>query len=164
MQRAPCGMVWVLARSAAPSRPTLRGPGAAARQAPLSMGFPRQEHWSGLPFPPPRSLHDPGVEPASPALAGRFFTTEPPGKSQPTEASLIFQSPGNMLPPYPSSHAAAPPPGTPALVPSAVGIVPKWLVAPFSVFLQPSSLIPASTAHPCVCRLPALVSVLTANE
>ena len=117
-----------------------------------------------LPFPPPRSLHDPGVEPASPALAGRFFTTEPPGKSQPTEASLIFQSPGNMLPPYPSSHAAAPPPGTPALVPSAVGIVPKWLVAPFSVFLQPSSLIPASTAHPCVCRLPALVSVLTANE
>ena len=49
---------------------------------PLSMGFPRQECWSGLPFPPPGDLPDPGIEPvspASPALAGRFFTTEPPG-------------------------------------------------------------------------------------
>ena len=49
-------------------------------QAPLSMGFPRQEYWSGLPCPPPGDLPDPGIEPASPALAGRFFTTEPPGK------------------------------------------------------------------------------------
>ena len=47
-------------------------------QAPLSMGVSRQEHWSGLPFPPPGDLHDPGIEPASPALAGEFFTTEPP--------------------------------------------------------------------------------------
>ena len=51
-----------------------------AHQAPLSMGFFRQEHWSWLPFPPPRDLLDPGVELASPALANRFFTTEPPGK------------------------------------------------------------------------------------
>ena len=46
--------------------------------------FPRQEYWSGLPFPPPGDLLDPGIEtssPASPAMAGRFFTTEPPGKS-----------------------------------------------------------------------------------
>ena len=44
---------------------------------------PRQEYWSGLPFPPPRDLSDPGIElasPASSALAGRFSTTEPPGK------------------------------------------------------------------------------------
>ena len=50
-------------------------------QAPLSMGFPRQ-NWSGLPFPPPRDLPGPGIDPSSlisPALAGRFFTTEPPG-------------------------------------------------------------------------------------
>ena len=134
-----------------------------AHQAPLSMGFPRQEYWSRLPFPPPGNPPNPGIEPVSPALAGSFFTTVPPGKSQPTEASLIFQSPGNMLLPYPSTHAASPLPGTPTLVPSAVGIILKWLVAPFSVFLQPSSLIPASV-HPCVCRLPALVSVLTANE
>ena len=49
-----------------------------ACQAPLSRGFSRQENWSGLPFPPPGDLPDPGIEPASlmpPALAGRFFTT-----------------------------------------------------------------------------------------
>ena len=55
-------------------------PRTAAHQAPLSTGFPRQEHWSGLPFLPPGNLPDPGIEPASPALAGRFFTTVPPGK------------------------------------------------------------------------------------
>ena len=49
-------------------------------QASLSMGFPRQEFWSGLPFPPPGNLPNPGIELASSALAGRFFTTEPPGK------------------------------------------------------------------------------------
>ena len=54
-------------------------PWTIACQAPLSMRFPRQEHWSGLPFPPPGDLPDPGIEPKSvaPALAGRFFTTEP---------------------------------------------------------------------------------------
>ena len=45
------------------------------------MGFPRQEYWSGLPFPSPGDLPYPGIEPTSPALASRFFTTEPPGKS-----------------------------------------------------------------------------------
>ena len=53
-------------------------PWAVASQAPLSMGFPRQEYWSGLPFPPPGDLHNPGIEPLSPA--GGFFTTEPPTK------------------------------------------------------------------------------------
>ena len=49
-----------------------------ANQAPLSVGFPRQEHWSGLPFPPPRDIPNPEIKSASlasPALAGRFFTT-----------------------------------------------------------------------------------------
>ena len=49
-----------------------------ARQTPLSMGFSRQEYWSGLPCPPPGNLPDPGVKPVSltsPALAGRFFIT-----------------------------------------------------------------------------------------
>ena len=55
---------------------------AVARQAPLSVGFFRQEYWSRLPFPSPGHLPNPGIEPASPALAGRFFTTEPPGKSK----------------------------------------------------------------------------------
>ena len=54
-------------------------PWTIARQAPLSMEF----SWSGLPFPPPGDLPDPGIEPTSlvsPALRGRFFTTAPPGK------------------------------------------------------------------------------------
>ena len=53
-------------------------PWTATCQASQSMGFPRQEYWSGLPFPPPRDLPDPGIKPMSPALAGEFFTTELP--------------------------------------------------------------------------------------
>ena len=45
-------------------------------QSPLSIGFSRQEYWSGLPCPPPRDLPDPGIEPRSPALVGGFFTWE----------------------------------------------------------------------------------------
>ena len=52
-------------------------PWTVARQAPLSMGFPRQEHWSGLPFPSPGDLPGTGVEPMSSSLAGRFFISEP---------------------------------------------------------------------------------------
>ena len=51
-----------------------------ARQAPLSMGFTRQEYWSGLPFATLGDLPDPGIKPAFPALAGGFFTTDPPGR------------------------------------------------------------------------------------
>ena len=51
-----------------------------ASQAPLSMEFSRQEYWSGFRFPSPGDLPDPGIEPASSALAGRFFTAEPPGE------------------------------------------------------------------------------------
>ena len=55
-------------------------PRTVASQAPLSMGFPKQEYWSGLPFPTLEDLLDTGIKPTSPALAGGFFTTEPPGK------------------------------------------------------------------------------------
>ena len=55
-------------------------PWTVTHQAPLSMGFPDQEYWSGLPFPSPGDLPDPGMEPTSPALTGGFFTTEPPWK------------------------------------------------------------------------------------
>ena len=51
-----------------------------ARQAPLSMGFSKQECWRGLPFPPLGDLPDTGIEPMSLELAGGFFTTEPPEK------------------------------------------------------------------------------------
>ena len=55
-------------------------PRTVTHQASLSMGFPRQESWSGLPFPTPGNLPNPGMEPRSPALAGGFSATEPPGK------------------------------------------------------------------------------------
>ena len=55
-------------------------PCIVACQAPLSKGFSRQEYWSGLPFPSPGDLLDPGIQPMFPAFAGRFFTTEPLGK------------------------------------------------------------------------------------
>ena len=55
-------------------------PWTVACQVCLSMGFPRQEYWSELLFPIPGDLPDPGIKSVSPALAGRFFITEPPGK------------------------------------------------------------------------------------
>ena len=57
-------------------------PWTVASQAPLSLGFPRQEYWCGLPFPPPGDLPNPGIESVSPtsALGGGFFATLPPGK------------------------------------------------------------------------------------
>ena len=55
-------------------------PWTVAHQAPPSMGFSRQEHWSGLPFPFPGDLPDPGIEPRSPALEADALTSEPQGK------------------------------------------------------------------------------------
>ena len=62
----------------------LATPWTVAYQAPLSVGFSRQEYWSGLPFPPPGELPDPGIEPmspVSPALQAHSLPTEPSGKS-----------------------------------------------------------------------------------
>ena len=56
-------------------------PWTVAYQAPLSVGFCRQEYWSGLPFPLPEDLPGSGIQPASTALAGRFFTPALPRKS-----------------------------------------------------------------------------------
>ena len=59
-------------------------PWTIAHKAPLSMGFSKQEYWSGFPCRPPGDLPDPGIEPlslTSPALAGGLLTTETPGKS-----------------------------------------------------------------------------------
>ena len=67
--------------------------GIVARQAPLSTGFSRQEHWSGLSFSPPGDLSDPGIEPISPLspeLESRLFTTEPPGKSIEVEFGVDY--------------------------------------------------------------------------
>ena len=66
-------------------------PWNVARQAPLSTGFSRQEHWGGLSCPPPEDLPDPGIEPAalmSPASAGGLFATSAPGSP-----SLLAKTP-----------------------------------------------------------------------
>ena len=64
----------------AQSCPTLCDPVDCSLPASLSMGFSRQEYWSGLPFPSPVGLPDPGIEPVSPALEADALTFEPPGK------------------------------------------------------------------------------------
>ena len=76
------------------SVPCFVTPWTAARQAPLSTKFSRQEYWNGLPVPPPVDLCGPGMEPTfpvAPALAGRLFTAEPPGKPK-----LSIQLPYNL--------------------------------------------------------------------
>ena len=68
---------------------SLRLHGLETRQVPLSVGFSRQEYWSGLLFPPPGDLPDPGIQPTflvSLALAGGFFTTTWEGPCVPTSA------------------------------------------------------------------------------
>ena len=60
------------------------------------MGCPRQEYWSGLPFPPPVDLSHPGTQPVSPTLAVRFFTTEPPGKPPSPPPCPAFVIKGNI--------------------------------------------------------------------
>ena len=60
------------------------------------MEFSGQGHWSGLPFPAPRDIPDPGIKPTSPTLAARFFTPEPPGKAAVVvgwDPVLIFRDP-----------------------------------------------------------------------
>ena len=75
----------------AKSCPTLlRHPWTISGQTPPSMGFSRQEYWSGLSFPPPGEHPDPGTKPESFALADSFFTTEPPGESTCTMIGLCF--------------------------------------------------------------------------
>ena len=64
-------------------------PWTVAHQAPLSMGFSRQEYWSGLQFPSPGDLPNPGIEPRSPTLQADALTSEPPGKPFISSRSLL---------------------------------------------------------------------------
>ena len=71
-------------------------PWTAARQAPLSMGFSRQEYWSGLPFPTPEGLPNPGIKPRSPASQADSLPSEPPGKP------IFLLCSASFLPIFPS--------------------------------------------------------------
>ena len=83
-------------------------PWTVAHQASLSLGFPKQEYLSGLPFPSPENLPNPGIEPTSPALTGKFFTTELPGKPSEfcnyhlNQYNKNFLQHGNF--PFPAAH------------------------------------------------------------
>ena len=69
-------------------------PWTVAHQAPPSMGFSRQEYWSGLPFPSPGDLPNPGIKPRSPALQADVLTSEPPGKPPMIPTSIYI---GNVI-------------------------------------------------------------------
>ena len=69
------------------------------------MGFSMQEYWSGLPFPSPGDLPDRGIEPEFPALAGRFFTTEPPGK--PKDVYQFSSVVSDSVTPWTVTHQAS---------------------------------------------------------
>ena len=75
-------------------------PRTLARQLPLSMRFPKQKYCRSLPFPSPGYLPDPGIEPLSPVLAFRFYTTEPPGKSMARRVEMpkALQCKGQLQP------------------------------------------------------------------
>ena len=75
----------------AKSCPLFATPWSVVCQPPLSMGFSRQEYWSGLPFPPPGDLPNPEIKPASPVSAGRFFDPEPLGKFMFSYSFNLFQ-------------------------------------------------------------------------
>ena len=73
--------------------PTLCDPWTLAHQAPPSMGFSRQGYWSGLPFPSPGDLPDPGIEPRSPTLQADALTSAPPGKPLNTRMQSLRKPP-----------------------------------------------------------------------
>ena len=81
--------VWVLSSSVVSDSVT---PWTVANKALLSVEFSRQEYWSGMPFPSLGDLPNPGIKPESPALAGEFFTTAPPGKPYNNHTNIYFSS------------------------------------------------------------------------
>ena len=76
----------------AQSCPILCNSMACSHQASLSMGFPRQEYWSGLPFSSPGDLSDPGIKPVSPILQADSLPPEPPGKFNFNSVQISFKA------------------------------------------------------------------------
>ena len=84
-----CTRTHTHAYSVAQSCPLFATPWTVAHQAPLSIGFSRQEYWSGLPCPPPRGIPNPGIEPRSPTLQAESLLSEPPGKPENTTVGSL---------------------------------------------------------------------------
>ena len=120
-------------------------PWTVALQAPLSMGFCRQEYWRGLPFPSPGDLPDPGVEPASlsspspPRWAGGFSSVVLPGRPVMSCYTLVVQSCPTLCNPVDYSLTGSSVHGIPQVR------ILKWVAIPFSRgFSQSRNLTPAS--------------------
>ena len=79
-------------------------PWTVALQASLSLRFSRQEYYSGLPFPPPRDLPDPGIEPGLPALPSDSLSSEPPGKLIASLLYVYYFVNAMLLIPLPTDH------------------------------------------------------------
>ena len=127
--------------------------GLAAHLAPLSMGFPRQEHWSGLPFPSPGDLPDPGIEPMSAALQAEALLSESPGNLK--DNGDLFQKvpcmhcytqcpqPCSRPPP---THASA---GDSWTLPGKSGSVSCGVTSPFSwVLVHKVLFVPSKSLFP----------------
>ena len=118
-------------------------PWTVTLQAPLSMGFSRQEYWSELPCPPPGDLPDPGIEPtslASPALAGRFFTTSttwelPNGSQCRTKNNTHEQPAAPSFPCWPKESTLVPILGKQSRISNS--LIFPGILAPFSTKLYP---------------------------
>ena len=82
-------------------------PWTIAHQAPLSVEFLKQEYWSQLPFPSSGDLPNPGIKPMPPALAGGFFTTEPPGKPPFPHTSPYSLTQSDFTPPPLQGHCSS---------------------------------------------------------
>ena len=119
-----------------------------AHQAPQSMGFSRQEYWSGLSCPPPGDLPDPGIEPMSleyPELAGRFFTSAPPGKCVVLQCSSSVVS--DSLRPRESQHTRPPCPSPTPRVHSDSSPSSQWCHPAISSSVVPSPSAPNPSQH-----------------
>ena len=135
------------------SCPTLFNPWTVAHQAPLSMGFSRQEYWSGFPCPPPGDLSDPGIQPPSLmyGLAGRFFTISAIWETflliDPKCVQFSRSVMSNSLRPHESQHAKPPCPSPTPRIYSNSCPSSRWCYPAIS-----SSVIPFSS---CLQSLPA---------
>ena len=117
-------------------------PWSVAHQAPLSMGFSRQEYWSGLPFPSPGDLSNPGIESRSPTLKADALTSELPGKPKLFHLSLLLKDQGVGGSRKESSRKTS----TPALLTKPKSLT-LWITTNYGKFLnrwEYQTILPAS--------------------